>query len=49
MRLHIAHLLMRSPHRLWLRYPERLKHWAVDQHMLTYASVRRLRGLDDSQ
>lgn len=47
MKLWLAHLLMRSPHWLWLRYPPRLRDWCVEQHMLTYASVRRLRGLPD--
>ena len=45
MKIRLAYLLMDSPAWLWRRYPTRVRDWAIDQHMLTFESVRRLRGL----
>lgn len=43
----VSRALMRwTPGRLWHRLPDRLKDWIVDGWMLSYGTVRRLRGLE---
>lgn len=39
MKLHLARWLMRR--RAWPVLPMRVQHWAIHQHLLTYASYRR--------
>lgn len=42
MRLGVARALMRLPHPVWVRLPDRLRSWAVDQWLWQVPSVQRL-------